>query len=74
MSQPLIPVITVSHARDALDYYAKYMGATIISTDETSDGRLLHSEMKLPNDAIIYVKDVCETCVNTFLNVINSYF
>jgi PhnB protein len=56
--QPITPHLTVSPAADAIRFYEKAFGATLLFRQDTPDGkRVLHASMKLPNGGVFMLND-----------------
>ena len=63
-SQPIIPHLSIPNGRgtEALEWYSKYLSATIIEKAFADDNkRIIHSVMKMSNDSIVFLCDVKHT-------------
>ena len=55
---PLMPHLCVSPAAEAIKFYEKAFGATLLFRADTPDGRrILHASMKLPNGGTFMLND-----------------
>ncbi len=50
------PYLSVRGGAEALDWYAKVMGAQVLDQERTPDGKIVHARMKL-GDSIIMLSD-----------------
>ena len=60
-SQPIIPHLSIPNGQgnEALEWYSKYLSATIFEKAYADDGkRIIHSVIKMSNGSIVFICDV----------------
>ena len=52
----ITPTLVLGDAQKALDFYRKAFGAEVVSSMSTSDGRIMHAEVRI-GDSMLFVSD-----------------